>query len=213
MPSNFRITVCVPVFGRPERTKRLIRLIEKQTISNFEVILVGDNCPQFEEYLQSDEWHEVVQSQLALGNEWHGVNFPNHYGGWGYAARNWMAYVAQGEYLVFVDNDDWVYHNHLEHYLSEIENTDLDFVFYNSYMYMSDKELNVQLQASKIGHSDIIIRTAFFRTLSPQDNNYGQDWRMIQQMMRKTRFYKKAKSKMYTYVIRSSDHGREQGID
>lgn len=213
MSNDIRITVCVPVFGRPQRTQRLIRLLEHQTINNFEVLLVGDNCPQFAQYLESKEWEELVQREIQKGNEWYGVNFPFHYGGWGYAARNWMAYVAQGQYLIFIDNDDFVYHNHLAHYLSEIEGTNLDFVFYDSYLYQQDKVLNVQLQPSKIGHSDIIIKTDFFRTLSPQDNQYGHDWRMIQQMMRKTRFYKKAKSDMCTYNIMGSDHGREDGID
>ena len=49
--SRPRITVCVPIYGRPARTLRAIDCILNQDINNWEAILIGDNCPDFNKLL------------------------------------------------------------------------------------------------------------------------------------------------------------------
>ena len=61
--SNARITVSMPCFGRPARTKRSIECIINQDINNWEAFIMGDRCPHFQQLIDSGYLEEVKQAQ------------------------------------------------------------------------------------------------------------------------------------------------------
>ena len=128
-----RITICVPIWGRPQRTARIIDCLRRQTINNYQVYLIGDGCPLWQGDLDEGWVQEIIKEEEQKGNEWIAFNLEKNFGGYGHYIRNLMKELADGKYLCFIDNDDVVKINHLELYLSEIENTDLDWVFYNTW--------------------------------------------------------------------------------
>jgi hypothetical protein len=210
-----RITVCVPIFGRPQRTCRLIDNLRTQTINNFQVYLIGDGCPQWQSMLDDESGfiQEIIKEEEQKGNEWIAINLTQNYGGFGYHIRNLMKELADGKYLCFIDNDDIVTPYHLEFYLSEIENTDLDLVYYNTWNNSINLLRNVQPTAGLIGHSELCIRTEFYQTLPEQGGFYGHDWVMIQNMLNATHKHKKASSQEWTYKVMGTPAKREEGID
>jgi hypothetical protein len=56
-----RLTVCLPCFGRPERTKRIINQIVEQNVDDWEVFAVGDNCPDFQNLIDTGFFEEKRQ--------------------------------------------------------------------------------------------------------------------------------------------------------
>lgn len=92
-----KISIIVPVYNVEKYLDRCIKSLLNQTLKDIEIILVDDgspdNCPLMcDEYAKSDRRVKVVHK----ANE-----------GLGYA-RNSGLEVATGEYIAFVDSDDYV---------------------------------------------------------------------------------------------------------
>ena len=91
------ISVIVPIFGVENYLKRCVDSIIAQTYKELEIILVDDgspdNCPKIcDEYAISDSRVKVVHKQ----------------NGGLMSARQAGLRVANGEYVTFVDGDDWI---------------------------------------------------------------------------------------------------------
>ena len=91
------ITVIVPVYKVEKYLDQCVESIVNQTYRNLEIILVDDGspdrCPQMcDEWAKKDERIKVIHQRNA---------------GLGPARNSGMA-IATGEYVAFVDSDDWV---------------------------------------------------------------------------------------------------------
>lgn len=91
------ISVIVPVYNGEKFIHKCVDSILAQTYSNLEIILVDDGSSDTsaqicDEYTQKDARIKVIHQQNA------GVS----------AARNTGIKNAQGEYISFIDQDDWV---------------------------------------------------------------------------------------------------------
>jgi glycosyltransferase involved in cell wall biosynthesis len=97
MAMNELISVIVPVYNVENYIKRCVDSIRNQTYSNLEIILVDDespdNCPRIcDEYTTLDKRIKVIHQKNA------GLS----------GARNSGIDIAGGEYLAFVDSDDFL---------------------------------------------------------------------------------------------------------
>ncbi len=93
-----KFSVIVPVYGVEKYLDECVQSILSQTYSDFELILVDDkspdNCPVMcDAYAAQDARVRVIHKEV---NE-----------GLGFARNTGMA-VAKGEYIVFVDSDDYI---------------------------------------------------------------------------------------------------------
>lgn len=93
------ITVIVPIYNVEDYLDRCVKTICQQTYKNLEIILVDDGSPDrcgqmCDDYAKQDERIKVIHK-------------PN--GGLS-DARNAGIEIATGEYLVFVDSDDYIHH-------------------------------------------------------------------------------------------------------
>lgn len=97
MDNNPKISIIVPVYGVEQYLPKCIESILGQTFKEFELILVDDGsldrCPQIcDEYAKKDSRIKVIHKE----NEGQGV------------ARNIALDIAKGDYIGFVDGDDWI---------------------------------------------------------------------------------------------------------
>ncbi|GGW86950.1 glycosyltransferase family 2 protein [Alteromonas halophila] len=98
------VSIIVPVYKVEEYLARCVDSILKQTFGDFELILVDDGspdaCPDMcDAYGQKDSRVRVIHK-------------PN--GGLS-DARNTGIDVANGNYIMFIDSDDWIHENTLEY--------------------------------------------------------------------------------------------------
>lgn len=207
-----RLTVSVPCYGRPQRTIRAIQSIAKQNINGWEALIIGDGCPVMQGFLDSNYFNDLIFDCEAKGNDLYIANNPINQGGHGYAITNNNIKLAQGKYFTFFANDDVIAENHFENYLSQIENTDLDFAYFDSVVVPINKNRIASLQLGHIGHSELIIRTDFLRQMPIHDQEYCHDWRLIENMARNGK-HKKAINCPPTYYVMSLPNNIEKGID
>lgn len=91
------ISVIVPVYKVEEYLARCVDSILGQTYRNLEILLVDDGSP--------DRCGEICEEYAARDTRIRVIHKEN--GGLS-SARNAAIDVAQGEYLGFVDSDDWI---------------------------------------------------------------------------------------------------------
>lgn len=112
------ISVIVPVYKTEKYIHKCLDSIINQTFKNFELILVDDGSPDrsgaiCDEYAEKDERIKVIHKE----NE--GVSI----------ARNAGIELAKGEWIYFVDSDDWIDNDLLATFVKNIsENIDLYFI-------------------------------------------------------------------------------------
>lgn len=206
-----RLTLSMPCFGRSKGTIRAIECIANQTANNWEALVIGDGCPIMEDFLKSGYFNDIRKDCRSKGNDLYLANNPKNKGGHGYAITNQNIEFAEGKYFVFFANDDVILPNHFENYLSAIEGTDYDFVYFNSLVVPNNQIRNAQLEYGHIGHSELIVKTDFLRQMPKHNAEYGHDWTLIQHMINNGK-HNKAMKHLPTYHVMSLSDKREEGI-
>lgn len=95
--NNIKLSIIVPIYNVEKYLDRCMVSLLNQTLKGIEIIMVDDgspdNCPKMcDEYAKNDNRVKVVHKKNA------GLGF----------ARNSGLDVAKGEYIAFVDSDDYV---------------------------------------------------------------------------------------------------------
>lgn len=113
------ISVIVPIYNSEKYLKKCIDSIKNQTYKDLEIILVNDgstdNSPKIcDEYAKIDNRIKVIHQENG------GLS----------AARNAGLKSASGEYITFVDSDDYIEDDTYEKVNSAIERFDSDLVFF-----------------------------------------------------------------------------------
>lgn len=112
------VSVIVPIYNTPQRyLQECVQSIERQDFKDWELILVDDGsekgCAQFIDSLaKMDSRCKVI----------HTIN------GGVSAARNTGLKVAQGEYVSFIDSDDWIDEDYLMNLMKGIQGCDLSIL-------------------------------------------------------------------------------------
>lgn len=109
------ISVIVPVYNTEKFLIRCVASIQNQSYSNLEIILVDDGSPD-----KSPAMCDVLQSQDKRIKVVHKMN-----GGLGFA-RNSGLDVASGNYVLFIDSDDWIGRDHVENLYRKAKEVDAD---------------------------------------------------------------------------------------
>ena len=109
------ISVIVPVYKVETYLDRCVQSIVNQTYPNLEIILVDDgspdNCPAM-----CDTWAEKDSRIKVIHKENGGLS----------DARNAGMTIASGEWIAFVDSDDWIHTGFMENLLQAARKTESD---------------------------------------------------------------------------------------
>lgn len=110
-----KISVIIPVYNVKPHLDNCIQSILKQDFADFECILVDDGSTDGSSEI-CDYWSRADSRIKVLHQNNQGVS----------SARNAGLKVATGEYISFIDSDDWVGNHYLSDLISAIEQNDSD---------------------------------------------------------------------------------------
>ena len=208
-----KVTISLPCYGRPERTKRSIENILAQDLQGWEALIAGDHCPEFQKLIDSGWLEEKKLQAQSQGNNLEYQQWKIRENGCGFAITNWNIQHAKGKYLVFFANDDIILPTHLSHYYNYIEESGLDYMFFNSWLDPVGHIRDTRMAPSQIGHSEIIVKTELAQKAPPHPPTYGHDWDFIRFIMENGKG-KKADSPHTTYhVMHIPNFGTKDLID
>ena len=94
---DMRFSIVIPNYNSEKYIERLFDSIKSQTCKDYEVIIVDD--------LSTDNSPEIIK-KLKEPNWYFGVNDHKRYNG---GTRNVGVELAQGDYILFIDCDDYIY--------------------------------------------------------------------------------------------------------
>ena len=125
------VSVIIPIYNVEQYLDRCIESVVNQTYSNIEIILVddggNDSCPK-----KCDNWARKDSRIKVIHKKNEGVAY----------ARNSGLDVANGEYILFVDSDDYIAHNAVEFMVRRIEEDNTDMVIAKSIKVYSNDEIS-----------------------------------------------------------------------
>ncbi len=137
MCKNPKLSIIIPVYNVEKYVAQALNSVINQTFKDFEVIIVNDQTPDnsmqiVEEFVNKDERFVIINQETNQGQ---GV------------ARNRALDIACGEYIMFLDPDDWLELDACEKAYNQISKNQNEIVFFNLY---SIKERNGKLGKRKL---------------------------------------------------------------
>ena len=114
MMTDTKISIVIPVFNASQYIAETVESVISQTYTNWELILVNDGSLD-DSGIICDRLSEKDERIRVFHQENSGVS----------TARNKGIELAKGEWIVFIDSDDYVDRNMLEVMLSNSKNMDL----------------------------------------------------------------------------------------
>lgn len=115
--SNTLVSVLIPVYNSDKYLERCFNSISNQTYRHLEIIIVDDGSTDNSSSV-CDEFCKKDSRAVVYHNENHGISF----------TRNFALDHAKGEYIFWIDSDDYVSHNAVEVLLNYSKEFDSDYV-------------------------------------------------------------------------------------
>ena len=133
MENQALISVIIPVYNVEEYLRECIDSVLCQTYGNFEIILVDDGSTDSsgeicDEYVEKDERVTVIHQKNG------GLS----------AARNAGFAEANGDYVYFLDSDDYISENAFETLLETAQRDSSDIVFFDAISFADTDDFTVK---------------------------------------------------------------------
>ena len=125
-----KISIIVPIYNVEKYIKQCLLSILEQSYKNLEIILVNDGT--------QDSSMEIIKSYLLDSR----IKVINKENGGLSSARNRGLEIATGDYVAFIDSDDWIRVDKLMELYNIIQNEKLDFIIGNGEYYPSKEKIH-----------------------------------------------------------------------
>lgn len=122
-----QFSVIIPAYNAEKTLRRCVDSVLGQTIVDFEAIIINDGS--------TDGTRKIIEEYAAVDPRIIAIHKPN---GGVSSARNVGLDRAAGEYIVFIDADDWVVPNYLFEFSKH--SADIIFCWYQSFGFKLDNK-------------------------------------------------------------------------
>ena len=135
------ISVIIPVYNVEEYLRECVDSVLSQTYENYEIILVDDGSTDnsgkiCDEYAKNSKITVIHKENGGLSD-----------------TRNKGLELAKGEYIYFLDSDDFIVSETFEELVSAITKADADFVFFDSLSF-EDEGRNYNIEQRYVRKND-----------------------------------------------------------
>lgn len=169
---NPKITIIVPIYNVEQYLPRCIDSIKNQTLEDIEIILVDDGS--------TDNSGKIVDEYAKTDNRIIAIHKEN---GGQASARNVGLEIARGDYVGFIDSDDWVEIDMYQQMYERIVSTESDYCVCGRVSYSNDykKEFELTLDNEILDFCDYckvdyVTNRLFYRhTVSTCNKIYRRD--------------------------------------
>lgn len=132
--SNPAISLVMPVYNVENFLNKALTSVENQTFKDFEMIIVDDGS--------SDKSYEIAEEFCSRNPNFKLIKQKNSGPA---AARNTGVTHCKGEYIAFMDSDDYLEKNFLEELYNLAKKTGADITCCNFNMYYPNKNLKIYM--------------------------------------------------------------------
>lgn len=196
MEEKILVSVVIPTYNQKKFFKRAIDSVINQTYSNLEIIVVDDN--NIEEY--SQYVHEYV---LKLSNKYRNIRYvKNKINKGSVYSRNVGIKTSQGEYITFLDDDDFYREDKVKSQLMQmiIHKSDYsvcnisltdnwsdfkvrkrNFINYNESLIKKHMKYHIAATSTFMFKSEFLLKIGGF-----SQSDFGDDYYLIEKAIKKS---------------------------
>jgi len=156
-----KVSVIVPVYNVEEYLPKCLDSLINQTLSDIEIIVVNDGSPDNSQDI-IDEYKKKDKRIISIIKENKGVG----------SARNLGLEKTRGEYISYVDSDDYIELDMLEKMYDKAKSEDLDIVIYGYKNIYPNKEVPYIIPDNLIEETLNNKKSKIFNTVSPWSKIY-----------------------------------------
>lgn len=132
------ISIIIPTYKRSEMLSRAIESCLNQSYENIEIIVVDDNNPDTEYRKATSKFMSKYKDNKKIRY----IKMPKN--GGGAASRNYGIENAKGNYIAFLDDDDYFLEDKLKHQIEYMIKNNLDACFTGSQTFDEVKNVVVK---------------------------------------------------------------------
>ena len=136
-----KISIIIPIYNGEKFIKKCLNSILNQTYKNWEVIIVNDGSTDNTELILK-EYCEKDSRILSFNKKNSGVS----------DSRNIGIEKAVGDYITFVDCDDWIEEDTLEKIVAILQEKECDVLRYNHFRNYSNNIERVNIYDKELGN-------------------------------------------------------------
>lgn len=140
-----KVSVIMPVYNSVSSVVRMLNSLKSQTFKEFEVLMIDDGSNDGTENLL-DNFAQMDQRFKAVHKQNGGVS----------AARQTGLDLAQGEYVIHADSDDWVDPNMLEELYINAKQNDADVVICDFFSNTDRKQILVKQEPLSLDPAELL---------------------------------------------------------
>ena len=127
------ISIIIPVHNTAKYLKKCLNSLLNQTWQEFEIILIDDGSTDNSDDI-CDNYAKKNQNICVIHQTCMGVSY----------ARNNGIEHAKGEFITFIDSDDWVSNDYIENIILPVINNKLDFIISGMIDTYNDNSKNIE---------------------------------------------------------------------
>jgi glycosyltransferase involved in cell wall biosynthesis len=167
-----KVSVIIPTYNRPGLLKAAINSVTCQSYTNWEIIIVGDDCPTLNHFMQ-DFKHPLVK--------W--WNLESHYNDGGTTPRNYaLKMLATGEYIAYLDDDNTWKYNHLNSLINSMTENNSDYAISSMVMdditiYCPEPKLYRVDSSALLHKKELLEKYGYWKTR--EQAGYSHDWELV----------------------------------
>jgi glycosyltransferase involved in cell wall biosynthesis len=189
------VSIIIPTFKGCNEIERCVKSVLQQTYKNYEIIVVDDNGRGTKEQLLTENNLRKYYGNALVHYIAHGKNIN------GSAARNTGLKASKGEYICFLDDDDFFYPDRLKNQVEIMESLDDNYgmsycsfveIFSNTQKIVTARKegnllFDLLLQKVRIGSSNTMFRRRVLIEVNGFDESFKrhQDWELLVRVLLK----------------------------
>lgn len=125
-----KVSVIIPIYKAEQYLRDCLNSVINQTLQNIEIICVDDGSP--------DHSSDIVREFMKQNEN---IVFIQQENGGVSSARNAALEVARGQYIYFLDSDDYIEVTALQESYSKAEEEQLDILYFNTCPFFESEEI------------------------------------------------------------------------
>ena len=215
--NNPKVSIIVPVYNVEKYLKKCLDSLINQTLKEIEIIIVNDGSPDNSQKI-IDDYKEKYPQKIA--------SFIKENGGQG-EARNYGLKKSHGEFIGYVDSDDYVELDMYEKLYNKAIQNNSDIVICGSYNILENGHKTIDLEESYVNDIQInallgkkAVWNKIYRRELLLENNLSfrcklwyEDFDFTIKTLSKTKNISYVNEPLYNYLIRNGSTMNNSNID
>lgn len=140
---NAKVSIIIPSFNVEKYIFRAIESCLSQTYKNIEIVLIDDGSTDQTFEIES-KYKKIDSRIITFKQDNKGVS----------CARNMGLSICSGDYIIFLDSDDWIENNTIEELIEFQKNNPESFIVTDRYFVIQKNDLSIEKKAPNSGKKD-----------------------------------------------------------